>query len=141
MYRTISFTVLAFLLVACGGSAEPETVTPDMASMSHQERVEYHIGEGDHEAAFRYISESVTAEPERSELLLVTHMTFAWEMTHGEIADQRTRMPAALQHLRRALELDPGNAQAMEQIQLIEGIYRSLNRPIPEGVAEDRVML
>ena len=68
-------------------------------------------------------------------------MTFAWEMTHGEIADQRTRMPAALQHLRRALELDPGNAQAMEQIQLIEGIYRSLNRPIPEGVAEDRVML
>lgn len=141
MYQTFSFIVFAFLLVACGGSAEPETVTPDLASMSHQERVEYHISEGNHDAAFSYINDSVTTEPDRSELLLVTHMTFAWEMTHGEIADQRTRMPAALRHLRRALELDPGNAQAMEQIQLIEGIYRSLNRPIPEGVAEDRVML
>ncbi|MCC5926402.1 MAG: hypothetical protein JJU41_07550 [Bacteroidetes bacterium] len=137
--KTLTLFVALFV-VACGGSQDGAP-SVDLSSMSHQERVEYHISVSEHQQAFDYIQANMIPEPLRTELLLATHMTFAWEMTHGEIADQRTRMPAALRHLRRVLELEPGNPQALEQIALIEGIYQSLGRPIPEGVAEDRVML
>lgn len=135
----LSVFVMLFLM-ACGGRYS-EAPQADLSAMSHQERVEHHIGQQEHDQAFDYIRANAIPEPLRSELLLATHLTFAWEMTHGEIADQRTRMPAALRHLRRVLELSPGHPQAMEQIALIEGIYHSLGRPVPEGVAEDRVML
>lgn len=140
MKKSILIAFAALVIVGCGGS--PETAPAvDLSSLSHQERVEYHIAEMQHEEAFAYIQSNMIPEPLQTELLLATHSTFAWEMTHGEITDQRNRMPAALRHLRRVLELDPGNPQAIEQIALIEGIYRSMGREIPEGVAEDRVML
>jgi DNA-directed RNA polymerase subunit F len=45
-------------------------------------------------------------------------------------------MPEALRHYRKVVELDPENAQAKAEIEQIEGIYRSLDREIPQGVAE-----
>lgn len=142
--RTMKKQLLIFgimlTVIACGNSA-PEETSADLEVMTPQERVEHHLQQKDYAAAFDYIDATEIEEPLRTELLLATHMTHAWELTHGEVSDQRTRMPAALRHLRRALELDPGNASAVEQIELIEGIYRSLNRDIPDGVAEDRASL
>jgi hypothetical protein len=138
--KSIIFSVLALVLVACGGNGNVE-YRPDLEALSDRARVEHHLQNDEYTQAFDFVRERVTDEPLRTELLIATHATYAWELTHGTVTDQRNRMPAALRHLRRVLELDPGNAMALEQIGLIEGIYRSMNRDVPAGVAEDRASL
>jgi hypothetical protein len=138
--RTIILALFLLGLVACGGN-ETTNIRADLNAMSESARVEYHLQNDEYDQAFDFVRDRVTEEPLRTELLIATHATFAWELTHGTVSDQRTRMPAALRHLRRIMELDPHNAMALEQIELIEGIYRSMNREVPSGVAEDRAAL
>ena len=42
----------------------------------------------------------------------------------------------ALGDFRRALRYEPGNAEAKEKIEMIESIYRSLGRPVPDNGLE-----
>ncbi|MGC8667121.1 MAG: hypothetical protein ACP5VE_03245 [Chthonomonadales bacterium] len=44
----------------------------------------------------------------------------------------KVKYPAALRYFRRAVELDPGNKEAAAGRDLIEGIYKSMNLPIPK---------
>lgn len=43
----------------------------------------------------------------------------------------KVKYPRSLRHYREIRKVDPKNAKANEQIALIEGIYRSMKRPIP----------
>lgn len=45
----------------------------------------------------------------------------------------RAKYPKALKHYREVRKVDPKNAHAKQQIDLIEGIYKSMGRPIPPG--------
>jgi tetratricopeptide (TPR) repeat protein len=124
--------------VACNETEVRQFEQPvvDLSAMSFVERVQYYIENSDFEEAFALLKAADQSDPTVQELLLATHMTYALELTYGSLTDQRTRMPEALRHYRRVLELNPGNAQAQAEIEQIEGIYRSLNREIPQGVAE-----
>lgn len=42
------------------------------------------------------------------------------------------KYPAALRAFRRTTALDPSNKKAQESITLIEGIYKSMGRPVPQ---------
>lgn len=42
------------------------------------------------------------------------------------------KYPKALKGYRDVLKLDPSNAKASESIAMIEGIYKSLGKPVPE---------
>jgi tetratricopeptide (TPR) repeat protein len=44
----------------------------------------------------------------------------------------REKYPQALKMFREALQLDPNNALAKDGIKLIEDIYKSMGRPVPE---------
>lgn len=44
----------------------------------------------------------------------------------------REKYPQALGMFREALTIDPGNALAQEGITLIEDVYRSMGRPVPQ---------
>lgn len=48
-------------------------------------------------------------------------------------AAPRLKYRAALGDFRRALTLDPANAIAKQNVALIEGIYKSMGRPIPNS--------
>ena len=50
----------------------------------------------------------------------------------GKIAAPRLKYRAALGDFRRALMLDPANAKAKENAAFIEGIYKSMGRPVPQ---------
>jgi hypothetical protein len=52
-------------------------------------------------------------------------------MGADEIAP-REKYPKALALYRRAVALDPSNTTAQEGISTIEGIYKSMGRPVPE---------
>jgi tetratricopeptide (TPR) repeat protein len=130
--------VLLSMVIACSKEEAPQTEQPtvDLSSMSLVDRVIYHIDNAEFDEAFTVIKSADQNDPTVHELLLATHMSYALKLTYASLTDQRTRMPEALRHFRRVLELDPGNEQAKAEIEQIEGIYRSLNREIPQGVAE-----
>ena len=43
----------------------------------------------------------------------------------------RVKYPKSLRYYREARKADPKNAEAIEAITMMEGIYRSMGRPIP----------
>lgn len=61
-----------------------------------------------------------------------THLAYGdFFMFHKEMRPIQ-KYPGALKQYRRVLELDKTNAKAKENIATIEGIYKSMGRPIPQ---------
>lgn len=52
---------------------------------------------------------------------------------NDDAASPRVKYPAALQDFRRALQLDPANAEAKQSADTIVAIYKSMGRPVPGG--------
>lgn len=53
-------------------------------------------------------------------------------MDAGNTQDPKVKYPAALRLFREALKVDPANADAKQNKDLIESIYKSMHRPIPQ---------
>jgi len=135
-------------LTACG-SETPATETTqveatpapveypaDFDTFSLQQKVEFYVENDLYTEALDALRGQDESDQQIRELKIAAHMTYGLYLTYGSLTDMRTRMPEALRHYRKVVELDPENAQAKAEIEQIEGIYRSLNREIPQGVAE-----
>ncbi len=135
-------------LTACGSETPstenaqlqetPATVEypADFDTYSLKQKVEFYIENDKYAEALDALRGQDENDVEIRELKIAAHMTYGLYLTYGSLTDMRTRMPEALRHYRKVVELDPENAQAKAEIEQIEGIYRSLNREIPQGVAE-----
>lgn len=100
-------------------------------------QVQFLVDEDRYEEALGKLRQEDAANPEIMVMLRDTHLHYGtWLMYHAETIHMTERMPMALAHFRRVLELDPQNRQAQANIRQIEDIYRSMNRDIPQGVAE-----
>jgi tetratricopeptide (TPR) repeat protein len=140
--------ILGALVVFSGCSETQESETssvelkvtaekPDnFESLPLVEKIEFHIENDQYDDALNLLRPLDESDQQIKELLIATHMTYGLNLTYGSLTDQRTRMPEALRQFRRVLELDPSNSSAQAEIDQIEGIYRSMNREIPQGVAE-----
>ncbi len=140
--------ILGALVVFSGCSETQESETssvelkvtaekPDnFESLPLVEKIEFHIENDQYDDALNLLRPLDENDQQIKELLIATHMTYGLNLTYGSLTDQRTRMPEALRQFRRVLELDPSNTSAQAEIDQIEGIYRSMNREIPQGVAE-----
>jgi hypothetical protein len=42
------------------------------------------------------------------------------------------RYPAALRNFRKAIDADPSNRKAKDHVNTLEGIYKSMGRPVPQ---------
>ena len=140
--------ILGALVVFSGCSETQESETssvelkvtvekPDnFESLPLVEKIEFHIENDQYDDALNLLRPLDENDQQIKELLIATHMTYGLNLTYGSLTDQRTRMPEALRQFRRVLELDPSNTSAQAEIDQIEGIYRSMNREIQQGVAE-----
>lgn len=117
-------------------SPAPVEYPADFDSYTLQQKVEFYIENDLYTDALGELRGQDESDEQIRELKIAAHMTYALHLTYGSLTDMRTRMPEALRHYRKVVELDPENAQAKAEIEQIEGIYRSLNREIPQGVAE-----
>jgi tetratricopeptide (TPR) repeat protein len=64
--------------------------------------------------------------------LVSAYLAFADYMTYeSPVSPREGKYHRALIEYRHALELDPDNSKAIAEIQQIEDIYRSMNRPVP----------
>lgn len=118
-------------------SNEAEVIFPaDFESLALSQRVQFYLDNNLFNDALIALQGQDEDDIEIKNLKIATHMLYALELTYGSLTEQRTRMPEALRHYRRVLQLDPDNERAKAEIEQIESIYRSLNREIPQGVAE-----
>ena len=123
-----SLTICLFLSFSgCAGQEqEPGTLSDQIQQLNMN---------NEFEEALDILRDSDQDDDTVNQLLMATHMNYALYLTHESDMGMTERMPSALRHFRRVLELDPGNARAQAEADNIESIYRSLGRDIPEGVA------
>lgn len=134
------FFVLSLIVASCSSepAVEPKaTLETETTPLSLRELVELAIEQDRYEDALTALAAADTSASERIDLLFATHLTYGrWIMNNQNTQQMGQTMPQALRHLRRAQQLFPGEPQSQELINLIEGIYKQMNRAIPEGVAE-----
>jgi hypothetical protein len=132
-----TFFVLILLIASCSSepAVEPQATT-ETAPATLRGVVELAIEQDRYEDALTALAAADTTDSERVDLLFATHLTYGrWIMNNQNTQQMGQTMPQALRHLRRAQQLFPGEPQSQELIDLIEGIYTQMKRPIPEGVA------
>lgn len=134
-----TFFVLILLLASCSSEPAVETqatVETESTPATLRELVELAIEQDRYEDALAALAAADSTAAEWADLLFATHLTYGrWIMNNQNTQQMGQTMPQALRHLRRAQQLFPGEPQSQELINLIEGIYTQMKRPIPEGVA------
>jgi hypothetical protein len=101
------------------------------------EQVQFLVDNNRFEEALEKLKAEDTSEPQIRTALRDTHFLYGeWLMYHADSVQMNVRMPTALRHFRRVVEMEPDNEAAQANIQQIESVYRSMDRPIPEGIAE-----
>lgn len=134
--KPLFFTLFVLLIASCSSEPAVEPQAVDEAPTSLRGIVELAIEQDRYEDALTALAAADSTVAERKELLFAAHLTYGrWIMNNQNTQQMGQTMPQALRHLRRAQQLFPGEPQSQELINLIEGIYGQLKRPIPEGVA------
>ena len=64
--------------------------------------------------------------------LIGASVAYGNELTYKSDLPPREKYSKGLKMYKRALELDPGQKEAMEGKNLIESIYASMGRPVPQ---------
>ena len=70
--------------------------------------------------------------PELKNALAEANLAKADAFMNDDAAPPRVRYPTALRSYREVLKYDKQNRKAQENIATIEGIYKSMGRPIPQ---------
>jgi tetratricopeptide (TPR) repeat protein len=64
--------------------------------------------------------------------LAEAHVASGDSFMYNDQLPPRMKYPSALKHYRAALQVDPTNKKAQANIATIEGIYKSMGRPVPQ---------
>lgn len=72
-----------------------------------------------------------TSDEELKKKYVVATVKLGTATMMSEKIDRKVKYADALKLYREALKVDPTNAEAMNNKELIEGIYKSMKRPIP----------
>ncbi len=131
-----TYFVLILLIASCSSEPKVEPQAVVEAPTTLRGIVELAIVQDRYEDALTALAAADSTAAEWKELLFASHLTYGrWIMNNQNTQQMGQTMPQALRHLRRAQQLFPGEPQSQELINLIEGVYKQMNRPIPEGVA------
>ena len=71
-------------------------------------------------------------QPEVTKALVDAHLAKADSFMYNDAVPPRVKYPTALRAYREALKLDKSNKKAQQGVDTIEGIYKSMGRPVPQ---------
>lgn len=90
-----------------------------------------------HEAAYTKAKRAYEADPKRPadkrKTLVEATVQFGATTMVSPVLTSQVKYPKALRLFREALKLDPKHAKAREYRDLIEGIYKSMGKPVPKS--------
>lgn len=123
-------------MYACSNES-PSSESPEIPDGTTEEQVQYLVDNNRFDEALDILKKENQDEESTIIMTRDTHLLYGnWLMYHADTIHMTERMPKALRHFRRVLEIDPNNRQARSNIDQIESIYEQMGRPIPEGIAE-----
>lgn len=88
-----------------------------------------------YDEAIATLEKAEKAKPKSAELqkgLADAHLAHGESFMYNESLPPRMKYPQALRSYRKVLQYDKTNKKALEQIATIEGIYKSMGRPVPQ---------
>lgn len=134
------------MLVGCASDESDNTnMSAQAQEMSQEpvpegpvlEQVQFLVDNNRFEEALEKLKAEDTSDTQIRTALRDTHFLYGeWLMYHADSVQMNVRMPTALRHFRRVVQMQPDNEAAQANIQQIESVYRSMDRPIPEGIAD-----
>src|SRR5579863_3230034 len=90
------------------------------------------VKDGKYDEAITLLEKADAKDPAITKGLVQAHMAKADYFMNNDQLPPRTRYTTALREYRKVLVYDKTNKKAQDNIQLIEGIYKSMGRPIPQ---------
>lgn len=91
--------------------------------------------EGKHEAAIAELEAEWKKAPKNAALkpaLAEAHFAYGESLMFNKDLPPFRKYPGALRQFRKTVEYDPKHRKAKEHIATIEGIYKSMGRPVPQ---------
>ena len=91
--------------------------------------------DGKHEEAIAGLEAEMKKNPKNAALkpaLSEAHTAYGESLMFNKDLPPFRKYPGALKQFRKAVEYDPKNQKAKEHIATIEGIYKSMGRPVPQ---------
>ena len=91
--------------------------------------------DGKHEEAIAALEAGMKKAPKNAALkpaLSEAHTAYGESLMLNKDLPPFRKYPGALKQFRKAVEYDPKNQKAKEHIATIEGIYKSMGRPVPQ---------
>ncbi len=87
-----------------------------------------------HQTYLKILKKFNTTSPNKKEALDASGkvLQYAYFVLHSNIFKPSVKYPKALRLYKFALKYNKNSTDAMENIKLIEGIYKSMNKKIPE---------
>ena len=110
------------------GCSEPKV---DVDKMNHANA---QINRGEYEDGIKTLDEmgkKSPSDPALKQSRVQAHMKYATFFMYNDSLPPKVKYPTALKHYREVLKLDPSNADAKEQAQMIVDIYKSMGREVP----------
>ncbi|HEY3744378.1 MAG TPA: hypothetical protein VGL53_31255 [Bryobacteraceae bacterium] len=90
------------------------------------------IKEGKYDEAISQLEKADQKQPPIIKALTQAHMAKADAFMYNDQVSPHIRYTTALREYRKVLVYDKTNKKAQDNISLIEGIYKSMGRPIPQ---------
>jgi len=135
MFRYLTLILVLFISACASEQVSPENAPVPEGPLTQQ--IQFLVDNNRFDEAFDKLRLEDSSEPRIMIMIRDTHLHYGnWLMYHAETIHMTERMPEALRHFRRVLEIDPNNRTARSNIEQIEAIYAQLGRPVPEGVAQ-----
>ncbi len=125
--KLLAFSILSMLFAAGCGEKKADPAKIDEATKL--------IDNKDFEKGIAMIDDIGKASPS-DELVkkaqVDAHMKYANFLMYESLLPPKEKYPSALRQYRLVATIDPDNAEAKQNINLIEGIYNQMGRPIPQ---------
>ncbi len=127
---------MLILVLATTGPAPAEVArptTPPAQEALSREAAEKELKEAERAyAAARQSYEKGKKSAEDKKRMARSHYEYGYTVMNSPVLQPFVKYPRALRSYRAALKLDPTLKEAQDGIDLIEGIYESLGRPVPQ---------
>ena len=125
--KLVAFSILSLLFAAGCGEKKADPAKIDEATKL--------IDNKDFEKGIAMIDDLGKASPS-DELVkkaqVDAHMKYANFLMYESLLPPKEKYPSALHQYKLVATIDPSNAEAKQNINLIEGIYNQMGRPVPQ---------
>jgi hypothetical protein len=125
--KLLAYSILSLLFAAGCGEKKADPAKIDAAAKL--------IANKDFDKGIALVDDLGKSSPNDEQVKKVqidAHLKYANFLMYESLLPPKEKYPSALRQYRLVATIDPANAEAKENINMIEGIYNQMQRPVPQ---------